>query len=73
MRDVKLSIDSTILKMVCVLVETIGDFVGEKCYLSFQPSIPPMYTIPHSLSDRGILEAYHEPMAFSYCDLCFDV
>ena len=69
-----MSLDSTILKMVCVLVETIGDFCGGEV-LPFFPTkyTPYVYKIPHSLSDRGILEAYHEPMAFSYCDLCFDV
>lgn len=33
--------------------------VGEKCYISFQPSIPLMYTIPHSLSDT---RAYWRPI-----------
>ena len=58
-----MSIDSTILKMDCVLVETIGDFLGEEVL----PCFPPMYTIliflSNTFTQRGILEAYNEPTA----------
>jgi hypothetical protein len=53
-----MSIDSTILKMDCVLVETIGDFFGEEVL----PCFPPMYTILIFYLTHSHKEAYWRPI-----------